>query len=737
MATLMPLAACHESESLPPRPLADAAPQPAEEDPFIPVYPKGPSAPEGVTPPEGAQAQAPVTGVDKAGKSFYVGVRKSALSERWFLSAYLKQLHPDPVGRAAVTLGTRVVSFRVQNGRLFVFDVDDRKTVSDTFDPEVVVEAYPIIDGSKLGKGFDNYVVFDPTAGENRFSVLNDAEFDGDPLYPNPLEVEVTYAQNFRAIADGATFEQVFSGHFRDPDQLPDRNGLVPNDFSVAGTLGLALRRYREGEGFTPKPMPDQDFYFRGPPRFVPNTNRVEFSAARWNLRPDAPPVRWLIAPSLLKAQAERYPDYDLAGAVKRGIEGWNAAFGFEALQADFASPEQSFADDDVNYFIFDESIRAFFAFADWRTNPNTSEIRGASVYLPEAIVRFADLIHSDDEAARTLSPWLNSSVAPVPRFAWGPLQQDRLCSLDLERFVLAAHSATTSLPLTKKEKVERVLESFVSHEIGHTLGLRHNFKGSLQPPSSSVMDYTSDADTLLVFAPGAYDVDALRYLYDLSPEPPAQPFCTDEGVALDPTCNRYDSGSDPLVESLIPSYQSLLELFAQGLFSPDEELILRVDTALVAGELLDYVRAAETPELKSAAWAAVFSPLRSPLDPSFLPENVALWTRRVLSLFLLDDPFDSLILDIDSPLVSDTFTPELAADLGSIVIDEAGLYGIEARGDAVDVLKRLRAPSALSALESARATIEATLPSLDGEAKVLAEDLLKRIARATDPYFD
>nr|MCU0686971.1 zinc-dependent metalloprotease [Polyangiaceae bacterium] len=547
----------------------------------------------------------------------------------------------------------------------------------------------------------------------------------------------VTYAQNFRAIADGATFEQVFSGHFRDPDQLRDRDDLVPNAFRAAGTLGLALRRYREGEGFTPKPMPDQDFYFRGPPRLVPNTGRAEVSAARWNLRPGAPPIRWLIAPSLLKTQAERYPDYDLAGAVRRGIEGWNAAFGFEALRADFASPEQSFADDDVNYLIFDESLRAGFAFADWRTNPNTGEIRGASIYLPEAIVSFADLDHADDEPGRALSLWPGLGDARAPRFAWGPLQQERLCSLDLGRFALAARGAATSLPLTKQEKVERVLESFVSHEIGHTLGLRHNFKGSLQPPSSSVMDYTSDADILSVFAPGAYDVDALRYLYDLSPEPPAQPFCTDEAVALDPTCNRYDEGPDPLVDSLIPSYQSQLEPFLQGEFFPDEEFFLEFDMPLLAGELLDYVRAAETPELKSTAWAAVFSPLRSPLDPSFLPENVALWARRVLSLLLLDDPADRRSLDITSPFVNDTFTPEFAADLGSIVVDEADLYGIEARGDAVDVLKRLRAPSALSALEGARAEIAATLPSLEGEAKVLAEDLLKRIARATDPYFD
>src|SRR5689334_3120124 len=106
---------------------------------------------------------------------FYLAISKAELGNKWFMSGYLGQYYPGGVAAgAAASLGTRVVSFRIQNGKVFVFDVDDRKKVSGTFDPQVVVDAYPIVTDYEPFNRLPNanqYVLVDPSAGLNDFDV--------------------------------------------------------------------------------------------------------------------------------------------------------------------------------------------------------------------------------------------------------------------------------------------------------------------------------------------------------------------------------------------------------------------------------------------------------------------------------------------------------------------------------------------------------------------------------------
>ncbi len=153
----------------------------------------------------------------------------------------------------------------------------------------------------------------------------------------------------------------------------------------------------------------------------------------------------------------------------------------------------------------------------------------------------------------------------------------------------------------TQKQAILDTLAPYVwvptlIHEIGHNLGLRHNFAGSEDKdhyysteelkklnvpvssknvPYSSVMEYPkSEINALRTF--GKYDIAALRFAYtgqvlkddgtlakvDSSKTPPEGlkrfKYCTDEGVEPNPTCNPFDEGSNmkEIAQSLIDSYK-------------------------------------------------------------------------------------------------------------------------------------------------------------------------------------
>ncbi len=146
---------------------------------------------------------------------------------------------------------------------------------------------------------------------------------------------------------------------------------------------------------------------------------------------------------------------------------------------------------------------------------------------------------------------------------------------------------------LMKKKVVDHILPKLyvqtLVHEMGHNLGLRHNFMGSFDknnymnesqvqnvknelgdekavaPSYSSIMDYAkSDLNSLSVF--GNYDIAALRFGYareviadsgevvpirttlnDSSEKGRYFMYCTDENAELSSRCNRHDEGSSYL----------------------------------------------------------------------------------------------------------------------------------------------------------------------------------------------
>ncbi|MDB4970043.1 MAG: hypothetical protein JWN44_5732 [Myxococcales bacterium] len=686
-----------------------------------------------------------------ANESFFVAINKKQLGQRYFLSAYMKQAYPGTVGAgAASSLGTLVVTFRVQNGKLFVFDAQDGRASSDTFDPSLVVEAYPVVEtyAPFLGlPGNDKYVLFDPAAGLNRFGVLSDAYAQGSQ--PIHFQVDLSFLQNFRTIADGTTFEQVFSGAVN--DTLAGNPQAGGNQYKASGTLGIALRRYTEGAGFQPfdAAQLDQDYFFRNDPLIVKNTGGQSQTAAHWNIKKGMKPIKWLISDQFV-AVAAANPKYDIMGAVKAGIENWNSVFGFKALEAVVAKPTDSYADDDNNYLIYDADPTYGYAFANWRVNPNSGEIRGASVYfnaiwLSGAIDEF--------DPSTTARPTAKPIARPaIKQLTWGDIRPQTLCTLwaqsfrDLSAVEAAPAPGGPAAALTPKQMVENMITHVIVHEVGHTLGLRHNFKGSLYtlPQNSSVMEYIQDADAVAAGRnmPGPYDVDAIKYLYGLATTPPAQSFCTDDSVVTDPYCQTFDRTEDPLIKYWGRSYNILLGRILNG---QDTTGLWQyyIDAVYFTGTA-NFLRAAD-PTDQARAWIQLDAPLKVGFDNSANETKYPGYSQRVsdfqnylLKKLYLDDPSTrGQGLDND-PVLAPAMLTTVTTELAGILTNSDKIRGYDLRRTTVDVLKKMQVQRAYETLLSSRATIATARAGMAAGSSdaALTDDLLARIDVATHPYF-
>lgn len=665
--------------------------------------------------------------------TFYLALRKKDLGQRWFLSAFVKQDTPEELfGNFVYSLGVSVVSFQVQNGKLYAFDVDDTKVRSELFKPEEVIEAWPIItDDASFNRlpHSEDYILFDPAAGLDRFMGFDNLGAG----YGTGFQVELAFARRFRKLDTGIAFEKLITGHSQ--GFFTDLNAPA----RVTATLALELRRYQEDAAFTTPPAPPLTHYFTSKPRHIPNSGGLtEEVPIKWNLRPGMKPITWVISDTLVKTQQDpRYRDYDLIGAVKKGVEHWNEAFGFQALSARVVQPGESVGDQDLNSIFFDPDPTYTTARADFRANPNNGEILGANVYLPIAWLDAA--VKAGGAASATTTP----AVAPRSRLrlAWNGMKPEQLCELDVSEALGESEADVSTLagelpPLTPKERVERIFTDVVMHEIGHTLGLRHNFKGSLVFPSSSVMEY--------IYMPeqasrgggvGPYDVAAIHYLYGMSSSLPEEAFCTDEDLFLDVDCNRRDTTSNPLELFYAPTYRTQLRAALETGGTPPTDATLN--------SVLQYLRAGRSNQEKLLAWNIAMEGLLAPIPPETLAAfpgygaRADTQARRVLRRLYLDDVITRGYFISADPRPNPLFTPVLLEQLRGNLLNVDGVRTRATRRSAIDILKKLQTYEAYTVLLEARGLIEASLPGLSGQARLDAQDLVSRMLQATSPYFN
>ncbi len=350
----------------------------------------------------------------------------------------------------------------------------------------------------------------------------------------------------------------------------------------------------------------------------------------RWNLEkkypnasisePKKPIVYWI----------DNATPYEYRDAIKEGVLMWNRAFeaaGFKnAIQVKQMPDSANWDPSDIRYntIRWINTVDGYFAMGPSRVNPLTGEILDADILIDASLVSslkkdYRQMVQpTQSKKLTSLSAMMQNRLlcgnaleaqekddressglqAVVERLSTLASKYDLCYGIEATHqfgYGKLALSLLRDLPPTSqetKEYLHQYLRLIVAHEVGHTLGLRHNFRGStmLSPKEmnnrsitrtrgqvASVMDYippniapesVKQGDYFPSII-GPYDAWVIKYGYSQikaantkAEEPvlrkiasesykPEYSYATDEDVYdLDPTADAWDNSSNVLLYS-------------------------------------------------------------------------------------------------------------------------------------------------------------------------------------------
>jgi hypothetical protein len=331
-----------------------------------------------------------------------------------------------------------------------------------------------------------------------------------------------------------------------------------------------------------------------------PSTPFVRY-VARWDVRKSDPNAALSPAKEPIVFWLENTIPVEYREYFKEGVLLWNKAYEKVGIKDALVVKQQPDdadwdpADTRYNTIRWFAGIDATFAIGPSRANPFTGQIYDADIGFSEGIIRVGAR-RAGEEIVGPVG--MEGEEQPMAPRAPNWLNNQRMtCSYinGLAQQTAMAFDMLEIRGMMSPDQEEKLMREFIvevtAHEVGHTLGLRHNFRAStiLKPEelndtsktaqysqSASVMDYNpiviagkgEKQGDYLPTTLGPYDYWAIEYGYKpISGNEKAElnkvasrvadrwlPYSTDEdargtfsAISIDPRANQYDQSDDPI----------------------------------------------------------------------------------------------------------------------------------------------------------------------------------------------